>query len=432
MIRKLTTALAALALSATQALSQGLIRDAEVEFALNQVARPIFAQAGLPASTKIYIVNDTAMNAFVASSRAIFMTSGLLMRLQTADQVQAVIAHEAAHIVNGHLTRRPAAIRSARTAANLGLILAAAATVAGGGRAGFGVLAGTASAAQRSLFAHTRAEEASADQSGLRFMAAAGTDPQAAREVLELFRGQEVLSPERQDAYAQTHPLTRDRIRAVEGFAAAVAPRPSDRSAVDYWYARANGKLTAFLRAPGWTLRRVGRDTDEVSVLRRAIAHHREPDLRRALALVDSLIAARPNDPYYHELRGQFLLESGQPAAAASSYDRAVRLAPRAPLIRAGLGRALLAADRTADAVAVLERARADDAFDPRMLRDLAVGQARLGNTGLASIATAERFAVTGRLEDATIHAKRAIQLLPRGSSGWLRAQDIIATAGTR
>ena len=429
MIRKLTTALAALVLSAAQALSQGLIRDAEIEYALAQVARPILAQAGLPSSTKIYIVNDNAMNAFVANARAIFITSGLLMRLETADQVQAVIAHEAAHIVNGHLTRRPAAIRSAQNTARLGLILAAAAAAAGGGSAGFGVLAGTSSAAQRSLFAHTRAEEASADQSGLRFMAAAGTDPQAAREVLELFRGQELLSANRQDAYAQTHPLTRDRIRAVEGFAAAVTPRTSDRSATDYWYARANGKMTAFLRAPGWTLRRAGQGSDEVSVMRRAIAHHREPDQRRAMALVDALIAARPNDPYYHELRGQFLLESGQPAAAASSYDRAVRLAPDAPLIRAGLGRALLAAGRTSDAVNVLERARADDGFDPRMLRDLAVGHARLGNTGLASIATAERFAATGRLADAAIHAQRASGLLPRGSSGWLRAQDILRVA---
>ncbi|SFI43192.1 M48 family metalloprotease [Jannaschia pohangensis] len=429
MIRLFAALCAVAALTLQPARAQGLIRDAEIEYALAQVAQPILQQAGLPGSVRIYIIDNDRMNAFVGDARAIFIHSGLLLRLESADQLQAVIAHEAAHIANGHLTRRPAAARSAATAAKLGLILSAAAAAAGGGRAGLGVAAGTASAAQRSLFAHTRAEEASADQSSLRYMAAAGVNPQAAREVLELFRGQEMLSVGRQDPYAQTHPLTRDRIRAVEGFAAAVTPRTTDRSAVDYWYARATGKLSAFIRAPSWTLRQVGRSGDEVSVLRRAIAEHRKPDLNRALSAIDSLIAARPNDPYFHELRGQFLLEAGQAGAAVGSYRRAADLAPRSALIRAGLGRAMLAADQTGEALRVLESARASDPYDPNLLRDLATAHARSGQNGMASVATAERYAVLGRLADARIHAERASGILPRGSSGWLRAQDILAVA---
>lgn len=181
MFRRLLTTALALALSTAQALSQGLIRDAEIEHALRQVAQPILQQAGLPGSVRIYVINDDRMNAFVGNARAIFIHSGLLLRLETPDQLQAVIAHEAAHIANGHLTRRPAAARQAATVARLGLVLSAAAAAAGGGRAALGVAAGTTSAAQRALFAHTRAEEASADQSSLRYMAAAGTDPQAAR-----------------------------------------------------------------------------------------------------------------------------------------------------------------------------------------------------------------------------------------------------------
>ncbi|KIT14688.1 TPR repeat-containing protein YfgC precursor [Jannaschia aquimarina] len=287
--------------------------------------------------------------------------------------------------------------------------------------------AGTSSAAQRSLFAHTRAEEASADQSSLRYLANAGVDPRAALRVLELFRGQEVLSVGRQDPYAQTHPLTRDRIRAVEGFAAAVSPRGSADPATAYWYARATGKLSAFLRAPRWTLRRVRNQNDGISVMRRAIAEHRNANSGRAVSLMDSLLAARPQDPYWHELRGQILLESRNAAGAVASYQRAASLAPREPLIRAGLGRALLAAGRPQDALAALQAARASAPYDPNMLRDLAQAHAQLGQAGLASIATAERYAITGRMDDARIHATRAEATLPRGSSGWLRAQDILA-----
>ncbi|WGH78203.1 M48 family metalloprotease [Jannaschia ovalis] len=435
MIRLLSATLVlawTLAMAALPARAQGLIRDAEIEYALRQVAAPIFRAAGLPASTRIYLIDDDQMNAFVGDARSIFIHSGLLMRLETVDQVQAVLAHEAAHIVNGHLTRRPAAARSAANVAKMGLLLGAAAAAAAGPRAGFGLAVGTASSAQRSLFAHTRAEESSADQSSLRFMAAAGADPNAALEVLEIFRGQELLSVGRQDPYARTHPLTRDRLRAVEGFAAAYPAQPRPPGAVDYWHARARGKLSAFLRAPRWTLSRVRGAQDEVAVLRRAIAHHRQADAARALAGIDSLIRARGSDPYYHELKGQFLLESGRAGAAVASYARAAELAPREGLIQAGLGRALMATGRFSEALPVLERARSRDPFDPRMLRDLATAHARLGQPGLASVAAAERYAVLGRMEDAGIHAERASAQLPRGSAGWLRAQDILAVAPRR
>ncbi|PWJ22542.1 M48 family metalloprotease [Jannaschia seohaensis] len=422
-----------LALLLTQpALARTLIRDAEIEHALRQVAQPIFQQAGLPASVRIYVIEDDSLNAFVANARAIFLHSGLILRLDSSDELQAVIAHEAAHIVNGHLTRRPAAIRDASTAARLGLILSAAAAAAGGAEAGFGVAAGTSAAARRSLFAHTRAEEASADQSALRWMAAAGTDPKATLAVLELIEGQEFLSAGRQDPYAQSHPLTRDRIRAVEAFAASVTPRARDRSAVEYWYGRAAMKLRAFTRPPGRTLRALQGDNSEFAVLGRAIAYHRRADLSRALSGIDALIAARPSDAYYHELRGQFLLEGRRPAEAARAYARAAQLAPREALIQAGLGRALLAAGQDAEALRVLIAARGQDPSDPSMLRDLATAHARAGQQGLATVAAAERAAATGRLDDAKTLAERAVGLLPRGSGGWLRAQDVLAVAEAR
>ncbi|TFL17831.1 M48 family metalloprotease [Jannaschia formosa] len=416
-------------LAVQPAQARGLIRDAEIEHALSQVAQPILQQAGLPGSTRIYVIDDDRLNAFVGNARAIFIHTGLLLRLGTSDELQAVIAHEAAHIANGHLTRRPAAIRSAATAAGLGLILSAAAAAAGGAEAGIGVAAGTQSAAQRSLFAHTRAEEASADQSSLRYMANAGTDPKAALKVLELVEGQEFLSAGRQDPYARTHPLTRDRIRAVEAFAGSVAPQARDRRAVDYWHARAMAKLSGFTRPPARTLRALRGERSEFAALGRAIAHHRQADLPRALAGIDALIAARPSDAYYHELRGQFLLEGRRPAEAAAAYARAADLAPGEALIQAGLGRALLAAGRDAEALQVLSAARGRDPSDPSLLRDLATAHARAGQQGLATVAAAERAAVTGRLEDAGILAERASGLLPTGSGGWLRAQDVLAAA---
>ena len=63
------------------------------------------------------------------------------------------------------------------------------------------------------------------------------------------------------------------------------------------------------------------------------------------------------------------------------------------------------------------------------MLRDLALAEARLGNEGAAALATAERFVLEGRFRDADRNAERAAALLPEGSPGWRRAQDVITMA---
>jgi len=417
------------------ATAQAIIRDAEIEQALRRIAAPILQAAGLPASMRIIVVDDRSLNAFIVDSRTIFVHSGLIMRLEGPAELQAVIAHEAAHIANGHYTRRAANIGQANTVARLGLLLGLAAAVASDNPgAGVGVAVGTAISAQRVLFAHTRAEEASADAAGLRYMIAAGTDPAAMLDVLDLFRGQEALSAPRQDPYLRTHPLTRDRLRSIRALAAG-APAPAPDATTLYWYQRMAAKLSAFQNAPARTLRRVGRDDrSEIARLSRAIAYHRQPDTARAMAEIDALVQMRPGDPYYQELRGQILFESRNYGAAVQAYRRAVALAPRDALILAGYGRALLAADTAAGnraALDVLTQARARDPFDPRMLRDLALAHARLGQSGLAATATAERYALLGRFDDAQSLATRAMGLLPRGSPGWLRAQDVHDVAQT-
>ncbi|MEM8576740.1 MAG: tetratricopeptide repeat protein, partial [Pseudomonadota bacterium] len=291
--------------------------------------------------------------------------------------------------------------------------------------------AGTQSAAQRAFLRHTRAEEASADQSAIRYLRAAGIAPQGMRDVLEVFRGQENLSAGRQDPYVRSHPLTRDRVRAVDAYVAAYgAGSDAPNATAEYWFARVKGKLSAHTRAPGWTLRQLGRERyPDVKLLREAVAQSRQSNARRALRAIDAAIRARPNDAFLHDARGEILMDARQFGAAANAYGRAAQLAPRDGLILAGYGRALLAAGRVAPARQALERARSIDYRDSVMLRDLSVAYARSGQQGMAALVTAERYALQGRLADAGIHAKRASALLATGSGPWSRAQDVLIAA---
>lgn len=424
------------AVGAGQALAQGMIRDAGVEYGMRRIAAPVLTAAGLPTSRiQVLLINDQSMNAFVADGNHIFLHTGMLLRLSSAAELQGVLAHEAAHITNGHIARRLSNLRGVGAGSRLGLLLALAAGVAGApADAVAGIAAGTAGSAQRIFLSHTRAEEAAADQSGVRYMAQAGVDPQSMLDVLDMFRGQEALVPGRQDPYVRSHPLSRDRLRSLRGY---VAAQPAQASREDaqaaYWFDRAQAKVGAFLQNPSMTLRKVSRnDRSDPALIRRAVANHRLAKTDAALEAVNALIARNPQDGYAVELRGQILLESRRFGPAVADYARATALAPNEPLILAGYGRALLAVD-TADsnrrALQVLERAQARDGNDTRMLRDLAVAYARTGQNGMASVVTAERYAIQGRFKDAAVHANRALGLLPRGSPGWMRAQDVVTMA---
>ncbi|WP_227269655.1 M48 family metalloprotease [Roseobacter weihaiensis] len=411
------------------ASAQGLLRDADIEHGLEQLASPVLTAAGLsPSRVKVLVVNDSSMNAFVVSNDAIFLNYGLINRMETAAMLQGVIAHEAAHIANGHITRRMTNLASARTAAGFGIALAAVAAAAGGGgEAASGILLGTQGSALNRFFKHTRAEEASADQSAVRFMKSAGVDPQGMSDVLELFRGQELLAETRQDPYTRTHPLSRDRVRALDGFVAAYGGGSTADPTAAYWFERVKGKLSAYTRAPKWTLQRLDESPyQDVRLLREAVAEHRQSRTDEAMRAIDTAIALRPNDPFLHDQRGQILLETRNFAAAVSAYARAVQLAPNDPLVLSGYGRALLVTDDIKNALQVLEKARIIDFRDGTMLRDLSVAYAKLGQNGMASVVTAERYALSGRMEDAGIHAKRAVDLLPEGSGSWQRAQDVL------
>jgi len=430
----LLAALMMVHLLAPAARAQGLIRDAEIEFALRQLLAPVASAAGMGSGRmRVIMIDDRSLNAFVADTRTIFIHTGLILKLKTAAQLQAVMAHEVAHIANGHITRRAANQRNARLSAIAGIAAALAVGASGNGKAAAGVALGAQSSATRVFYSHTRTEESSADQSGARYMARAGIDTQAMVEVLEIFSGQVALPESRVDPYMLTHPLTRDRLRAVKGYAVAYGQDVEANATAEYWFARAKGKLAAFKQKSSYTLRKVKKgDTSDAALIQRAVAYHRKPDPKAAIREIDKLVAKRPTDPFVHELRGQILLESRNFGAAVSAYGKAVNLAGNEPLIRAGYGRALLALntpDGNKKALAALTAAQARDTLDPRMLRDLAVAYARLGNNGMASVVTAERYAIQGRLSDAVVHAKRAVGILPPGSPGALRARDILSAA---
>ena len=163
--------------------------------------------------------------------------------------------------------------------------------------------------------------------------------------------------------------------------------------------------------------------------------------MNAAAPLLDALIAAKPDWPYFYELKGQFLLESGNPAAAVPPLREAVRLGPNEPLIRVMLGQALLGTnDRKLvdEAITNLRTALAREDTSAMGYRQLAAAYARkaeaakaVGTKKLfmaqAELASAEAYFYEGQLKLAKHQAKRAKAGFIDGTPNWVKADDILA-----
>jgi predicted Zn-dependent protease len=428
MLSMRVAALFSLITCAQLAQSAGLLRDSDIEAGLSRIAAPVLIAAGLsPVSTKVLVVDDDRLNAFVIDRHHIFLHSGLILRSTTPEMLQSVIAHEAAHIANGHIARRRQALLLSRNTANFGMALAVAVGAASDlGEAATGIALGVRGSATRKFLLHSRAEESSADQSALGYMVRSGINPMGMVETLDIFVGQENLVAGRQDPYVRSHPLTRDRMRSVATMAMAHDDLSSDPNMV-YWHARVIGKLSAFQRAPSWTLGRINDSlSEDIIHMRTAIAHAREGNLTSAIKSIDRAIALRPADPFYQDLKAELYMRNRAFSKSARSYKKAHDLRPKDAIILAGYGRALLAEGKFSRALDILEQARVRDFRNSALLRDLGVAYSKLGKHAIASLVSAERYSLQGRIKDAKIHANRAAAGLPLGSPAWQRAQDII------
>ncbi|SDG02928.1 Putative Zn-dependent protease, contains TPR repeats [Limimonas halophila] len=408
-----------------------LIRDAEIEHTLRAYSDSIFEAAGLqPRSIKIHLVNKDSLNAFVTPGRHMFFHTGLLLTAETPLEVMGVVAHEAGHIASGDIAGRRMAQQDSSVGAIASMVLGVgAAVLTGQSDVGLAVTQLGQGAIVSNLLAYTRAQEGTADQAAVSYLNEAGYSPRGLMTFMKKLEGQTALLSDNQEPFLQTHPLTRDRIKFLQQ-AVETSPHHGEPAPLKLrrMHKRMQAKLDAFLSAPEGTLRDyAGKDTVAARYAR-AIAHYREPDLDKALELVDGLIADHPDDPYFHELKGQMLFENGRIRRALEPYRRASELRPNSQLIRLGLAEVQLQLNESELTRKALDNVNQVLDAEPRNAfawRLAAIAHGRLGDKGMTAVALAESALAKGDPQTARRQAKRAQQRLEEHSRPWLRARDI-------
>ena len=429
---------------AVPAQAQSLLRDAETEKLFRDIGDPLMVAAGLdPRAVSINLVGSNEINAFATLGQSVYFYSGLIVAADDVLDVQGVLAHELGHVAGGHAVRFNEGAGPATNITLMSLVVGAALIAAGAGDAGIAAMMAGQQAAQGKFLAFSREQESRTDQAGAQYLLKTGVDGQGMINFFRQLQGEEYrLAIPQDNSYNRTHPLSGERIAALEHVL----------KASPYWgkgadpvlqarYQRVRAKLIGYLSDPKDTLKAYPlSNTTPPARVARAYAFHKLAEPDKAVAEVDALLKATPTDPYLLELKGQVLLESGRIDEAIPPLRIAVAQSGGNPLISGMLGHALVQAGEAhnddaayAEAEKVLRAALARDEDNPFAWLQLETVYERKGDKPRLALATAERLTLSGGDPRAALNsAMVAVQGLPQDTPEWIRAQDIVQLSRNR
>jgi predicted Zn-dependent protease len=438
---------AALAVAPMAAVAQEnkgppVLRDTETEQLLREYTRPILRAAGLEKQNiQMVIINQGVFNAFVADGRRIFVNYGAIMQSETPNQIIGVMAHETGHLAGGHLAKMREQMAQAQTQMIIAMLLGAGAMVAGaktGGSSGGLTNAGAAmfsaqgEVIRRNLLSYVRQQEENADKAGVKFLNATGQSARGMYETFKRFTDESLFAARGSDPYVQSHPMPAERVNALQELARS-SPYwdKKDDPALQLRHDMVRAKISAFMERQETVYRRYPLSNNSLPArYAHAISTYLHGDLRSALSQIDALIQQQPNNPYFHEVRGQALLEGGKPQEAIAPLRKAVALSNKSPLIEMLLGQALVATGNNAytdEAIAILRAAVARESEAPIGYTQLAMAYGRKGDYAQADLASAQAAYLRGDSKTARDLASRAKTRFAIGTPGWVKADDIVS-----
>lgn len=156
--------------------------DPLLETYLTEITQRLVAVAKpRPFRYRIRVVRDPSVNAFTPGGGLVYVHAGLLARMENEAQLAMILAHEIAHVTEGHVLKGAQATQGIQ-------LLAQVAAVAGSAT---GILKGEALqtvygyVVNAAVNGHGRSQESEADVVGLDYLVKAGYDPREAPRTFE-------------------------------------------------------------------------------------------------------------------------------------------------------------------------------------------------------------------------------------------------------
>ncbi len=284
----------------------------------------------------------------------------------------------------------------------------------------------------RGILKHTRTQEESADQAALTYMDKMGVSSKGLLDLLDLLYSKENTLYDQINPYAQTHPLSKERISHVKNHIQSSHFSNTDfPAATKISFELAIIKLNAFLDPYEKTLKKFPiSDTSTKAHYARAIAYYKIPNVQKSLAEVDSLLKTSPNNPFFNEFKGQVLFENGKVTESIPYYQKASSLAPESALLKIVLATAQIASEKNDmlnPAINNLEKALIKEKDNSFAWNQLAIAYGRSGDIAMSNVCLAEQAVLLGNKRDIKEFIKLAKKYVKPGTTADTRLKDIIA-----
>jgi len=315
-----------------------LISDQETETFLHQTLRPVFAAAGVTFNPEsVYIVNDRELNAFVSEGNRMFVNIGTLISADSQNELTGVLAHETGHIQGGHILRHKVQSQQIQYASLASMIVGGIAGIAAG-RPDIGIAAiiGSQGSALNSMLTYQVSEERSADEAAVDILQKINQSPAGMLNFMKKIQKNNRLQGIKETNWFRTHPISTERIAFLEeAVQKSTAPANGKQEAA---FQRIKIKLKAYINSPEETFKNYPLSDQSANArYAQAIAYSKQANAKAALQKIDSLLQDEPHNPYFYELKGQILLESGRLKPAAEAYRQALRLIPSSATFKLNL-----------------------------------------------------------------------------------------------
>ncbi|TLM79007.1 M48 family metalloprotease [Microbulbifer harenosus] len=251
------------------------------------------------------VLNNSVPNAWALPGGKIAVNRGLLVLLEDEAELAAVLGHEIVHAA----ARHSAAAMSQQQILGAGIAILGATTQ----NTGYGDLVSLGSQFGGSAYIakYGRDNELESDRYGMKYMAAAGYDPQGAvrlqQKFVELSKGSQSGGL---DALFASHPPSQSRVNANVEHAKKLATGTTNRSQYQKAIAQLKKDAAAY------------KHYDD------AVAAVQKKEYDRALTLTRQAQKLQPKEASFYALEGDLLAQKKQYQDALASYETAVQKNP--------------------------------------------------------------------------------------------------------
>jgi predicted Zn-dependent protease len=408
-----------------------IIRDTELEQFTDDVINQLLKSESLEVDDfNIYFVKSDQVNAFVTGGKNIFINTETIIKADDYREYAAVLAHELAHIIGGHIFNTSIEISNLSDKALPIYLLGIIGMITGSADAGLvGVMVGQASVNDGFTF-YSRTQEASADQAAIKILCSNEVSGEYLIDFLKKIESLEKPSTNNLQNYRSTHPLTQNRIiwinSSLENFDNCnFEPDETIQRRFELLKAKLHGFTHPYQETAA-----VYNSFDEVDLYATAVSNYFSGEHSISIANMKKLIEENPKNPFYKELLGEIYFADNDYKKAVYYQEAAInQIGEINDLYYMIIGNYLINFENSEQSIEAIKYLKKSLLLNPKNAYAwylLSRAYSQTGSISLANYATAERYFLTGERVLSYEFALKAVKDVEENSPEWYRSNDLI------